>query len=132
MQCWPRQGSHWSRSSVKKRVIRNFTKFTENTCIRVSFYAEACNFIKKETLAQVFSCEFCDIFKNTYFTAGSLSVWATASAQLDPDKIVNYFFVKSCLRTVDQHSTIKFLVQFWLRQIKTTLHIMIIFLQKDD
>ena len=26
---------------------------------------EACNFIKKETLAQVFSCEFCEISKNT-------------------------------------------------------------------
>ena len=25
------------------------------------------NFIKKETLAQVFSCEFCNIFKNTFF-----------------------------------------------------------------
>ena len=24
----------------------------------------ACNFIKKETLAQVFSCEFCEISKN--------------------------------------------------------------------
>ena len=28
---------------------------------------QACNFIKKETLAQVFSCEFCEIFKNIYF-----------------------------------------------------------------
>ena len=28
---------------------------------------EACNFIKKETLAQVFSCEFCEISKNTFF-----------------------------------------------------------------
>ena len=27
----------------------------------------ACNFIKKETLAQVFSCEFCENSKNTYF-----------------------------------------------------------------
>ena len=27
--------------------------------------AEACNFIKKETLAQVFSYEFCEISKNT-------------------------------------------------------------------
>ena len=27
----------------------------------------ACNFIKKETLAQVFSCEFCEIYKNTFF-----------------------------------------------------------------
>ena len=28
---------------------------------------EGCNFIKKVTVAQVFSCEFCEIFKNTYF-----------------------------------------------------------------
>ena len=28
----------------------------------------ACNIIKKETLAKVFSCEFCDISKNTFFT----------------------------------------------------------------
>ena len=27
----------------------------------------ASNFIKKETLAQVFSCEFCKISKNTFF-----------------------------------------------------------------
>ena len=26
-----------------------------------------CNFIKKETLAQVFPCEFCEISKNTFF-----------------------------------------------------------------
>ena len=29
--------------------------------------AEVSNFIKKK-LAQVFSCEFCEIFKNTFFT----------------------------------------------------------------
>ena len=27
----------------------------------------ACKFIKKETLAQAFSCEFCKISKNTFF-----------------------------------------------------------------
>ena len=27
----------------------------------------ACNFIKRETLARVFSCEFCEISKNTFF-----------------------------------------------------------------
>ena len=37
---------------------------------------EACNFIKEETLAQMFSCEFCQISKNTFFTE---LVWATAS-----------------------------------------------------
>ena len=35
----------------------------ENSCAKVSF-----NFIKKETLAQVFSSELCEIFKNTFFT----------------------------------------------------------------
>ena len=42
----------------------------ENTCNRVSFLIKlqgsACNFIKKDTLTQVFSCEFCEIFKNTF------------------------------------------------------------------
>ena len=29
---------------------------------------EACNFIKKESLTQVISCEFCKISQNTFFT----------------------------------------------------------------
>ena len=37
---------------------------------------KGCNFILKETLAQVFSCEFCEIPKNTFFTE---HLWATAS-----------------------------------------------------
>ena len=44
----------------------------ENTYARISFLiklqAEACSFIKKEALAQVFSCEFCEISKGTFFT----------------------------------------------------------------
>ena len=28
---------------------------------------EACNFIKKEILTQVLSCEFCEIYKNTFY-----------------------------------------------------------------
>ena len=43
----------------------------ENTRVWVSLLiklqASACNFIKKETLARVFSCEFCKISKNTFF-----------------------------------------------------------------
>ena len=35
----------------------------------------ACNFIKKETLVQVFSCEFCEISKTAFFKE---HVWATA------------------------------------------------------
>ena len=30
-------------------------------------WPEACNFIKKEALAQVLSCEFCEIYKNTFY-----------------------------------------------------------------
>ena len=37
---------------------------------------KACNFIKKETLTQLFSYEFCEISKNTFFTE---HLWATAS-----------------------------------------------------
>ena len=44
----------------------------ENTCGRVYFLiklqSSACNFIKKETLVQVFSCEFCEISQNNFFT----------------------------------------------------------------
>ena len=32
----------------------------------IKLQAEACNFVKKETLAQVFSCEFCEISGNTF------------------------------------------------------------------
>ena len=37
---------------------------------------EVCNFIKRENLAQVFSCEFCEISKNALFTK---HLWTTAS-----------------------------------------------------
>ena len=36
------------------------------------------NFIKKDTLSQVFSCKFCEIFKNTFFRE---HLQVTASAQ---------------------------------------------------
>ena len=41
------------------------------------------NFIKKEALAQVFSCEFCKISKNTFFTE---YLWTTASVSIEKDK----------------------------------------------
>ena len=37
---------------------------------------EACNSIKKEALAQVLSCEFCEVSKNTLFTE---HLWGSAS-----------------------------------------------------
>ena len=44
---------------VKKVFLKNSQNSQENTC--------AGAFIKKETLAQEFSGEFCEIFKNTFF-----------------------------------------------------------------
>ena len=41
--------------------------------------ALTCNFIKKEALAQVFSCEFCQISKNTFLKE---HFWATASVRV--------------------------------------------------
>ena len=59
------------RCSVKKVFLEISQNSQENTCARVSFLIkllpEACNFMKKETLAQVFSCEFCVISNNTFF-----------------------------------------------------------------
>ena len=55
------------RCSVGKGVLRIFAKFIGK---------QACNFIKKETQAQIFSCEFFEISKNTFFIE---HLWATAS-----------------------------------------------------
>ena len=43
---------------------------------KAQLYLKRPSFIKKEALAQVFSCEFCQISKNTFFTE---HLWATAS-----------------------------------------------------
>ena len=61
-----------------------FLKISQNSqknacarvCLLISCRPQACNFITKETLAQVFSCEFCEISKRTFFTD---HLWATAS-----------------------------------------------------
>ena len=45
----------------KKGILRNFTKFTGKHLRQTLF------FIKKVSLAQVFSCDFCEISKNTFF-----------------------------------------------------------------
>ena len=58
------------RCSVKNVFLNILQNSQENTCARVSFYWSCklggCNFIKKKSLAQVFSCEFCKISKNTF------------------------------------------------------------------
>ena len=45
---------------------------------------QACNFIKKEPLAQAFSCKFCEISKNTFSTE---HLWTTVII------IIRYFYI---------------------------------------
>ena len=75
---------------VQRTVQEISQNSQENTCGRVWFFIKlqgsAWNFIKRETLAQMFSCEFCEISKNTFcyrtppvaasvFTDKSLTPW---------------------------------------------------------
>ena len=55
---------------LQRKVFLKFSQNSqENTSARVSYLS---NFIKKETLAQVFYCEFCKILKTPFLqtTAG--------------------------------------------------------------
>ena len=67
---------------MEKDVLENFAKFAgKHLCQSI--------FIKKETLpAQIFSCEFCEIFKNTFFTEHLLT-----SASGPPKLLVTRFFL---------------------------------------
>ena len=75
-QLWPLQSPVKPEAVVQRYLLKEvLLKITqnsqENTCARVSFImkfqAETWNFIKKEFLAQVFSCKFSKRFKNTFF-----------------------------------------------------------------
>ena len=56
------------RCSVKKVFSEISQNSQENTCPRVSFIItlQASNFIKKQILTKVFSCEFCTFSKNIF------------------------------------------------------------------
>ena len=58
---------------LKKMYLKISQNLQENTYVKVSFLIKL---TKKETLAHMFSCEFCEISKNTFFTE---HLWATAS-----------------------------------------------------
>ena len=56
------------RSSVKKLLLKMLQNSKENICAGVSYLIQLQTWgsIQKETPAQVFYCEFCEFFKNTY------------------------------------------------------------------
>ena len=59
------RSSH-QRRSIKKCVLKSFAKFTgkhlyQSLLFLIKLHSEVCNFVKKDTLAQVFSYKFCEI-----------------------------------------------------------------------
>ena len=75
-----RNRSSHRRCSVGEGVLRNFAKFLEKHLCQSLFFNKVAGLRKKETLTRVFSCEFCEIFKNTFFTE---HLWTTASWEIN-------------------------------------------------
>ena len=93
----------------KKCVLRIFLKFFQNSqentfarvCFLIKLQAEFCNFTKKETLAQVLSCEFCKISKSIFFYRTPL---VAVSEQLSCINLVLCsFFRNLCISVISPH-----------------------------
>ena len=56
--------------SLRKEVLGDFAKFTGKPLCQSFFFNKVAglSLFKKETLPEVFSCKFCEISKNTFFT----------------------------------------------------------------
>ena len=54
-------GCRFKRPEPRNSGIPHFYKFTERHLFLKKLQTQACNFIKKETLTKLFSCEFCEI-----------------------------------------------------------------------
>ena len=78
------------RCSLKKVFLEISENSRENTCAR----PQSCNFIKKETLAQVFSCEFWEIFKNIFYCR-TPPVTASDNRKYDSTAAKNSFYRKN-------------------------------------
>ena len=69
--CAKIKGANTNRAEI--RGARNLTglRYSQKTLVffnnSLFLRPKVCNFIKKETATQVFSCEYCKIFKNTFF-----------------------------------------------------------------
>ena len=59
-----------------KENCTTFPNFSERLLMSCCFFLSFFFFSEKETLPQVFSCEFCEISKNTFFKE---HLWTTAS-----------------------------------------------------
>ena len=65
---------HWQHSNLTKKTFEQSLEVLSKK--KGVHRNEACNFVKKEILAQIFSCEFYEISKNNFFTQ---HLWTTGS-----------------------------------------------------
>ena len=63
---------------LKKGVLKNFAKFTGKSLCRKIFLNKVAG------SPQVFSCEFCEIFKNSYFVEHL--PMAASKSEISPEK----------------------------------------------
>ena len=79
-------GPKYTSANLQKQPPEVFHK--KYLCQSLFFQDEAWNFIEKDTLAQVFFCEFCEIFKINIFAQ---HLWVTASITWFGGKFVTNF-----------------------------------------
>ena len=98
------RNSH-QRCSIKKVFLKK-PQNRRKTPVPESFsnkIAETCNFIKKETLAQIFSSKLCKIFKSTFFTEHLRLLLSLVLRE-----IVRKFSTTLCVRPDHTHFIISF------------------------
>ena len=105
----PFRNSH-QRCSIEIGVLRNFTKFTGKHLCQSLFF----NKVAAQTLAQVFSCEFCEIFKNILFTE-NFRVTASVKASYMFAMVLNNIQNCNCNHSVHHYHKIMeaFKFIFW-------------------
>ena len=107
------RSSH-QRCSVKRGALRNFTKFAgkrlcQSLCLNKSVSVSGLQLIKKETLAQVFSCEFYEISGRT----SASEPWETNLPSCPRRLLI-------CLRISNKLYRINRWVNYFLIQLSTT------------
>ena len=55
------------KTPVPEAFLNKVAGLRPATFLKKRLWPQACNFFKKETMVQVFPCEFCEISKNTLF-----------------------------------------------------------------
>ena len=112
---WNKKHTRTNKSNLPevfcyKRVLKYFAKFTEkHLCQSLFFFnkiqVDDCNFIKREALIEVFSCQYCKSFKNIYFKNICLSgcFWSGCFRRIDfcySEKVIWIGCVKKCSEKV--------------------------------